>query len=142
MPDAPAPPPRKKSQKRQRDHRISIPCTADEFNAVTAKATAAGMSYGAYARAAVLGDAGPRAQRRSPVDAQLLREVLAQHGKYGNNWNQIAYQLNLRAEFTKAADVEQAALEVRRALKEEWAPIRGYLLQALGRDPKEFDRPA
>jgi hypothetical protein len=135
MPDAPAPPPpRKKSQKRQRDHRISIPCTADEFNAVAAKATAAGMSYGAYARAAVLGDAGPRAQRRSPVDAGLLREVLAQHGKYGNNMNQIAYQLNARAERLEAAKVEEAL--------HEWAIIRGYILRALDRDPKEFDRPS
>ncbi len=129
---APTPTPRKKSQKRQRSKQIKIPCTADEFNRVAAKATAAGMSYGAYARAAVLGDEGPRAQRRLPVDSALLREVLAQHGKFGNNLNQIAYQLNARGDRAGAVRYEEGL--------HEWAILRRYILKALGHDPKEFDR--
>ena len=75
----------------------------------------------------MLGNAGPRAQRRLPVDAQLLREALAQLGKYGNNMNQIAHQLNAQGEDALAADF-------RRAL-EEWAEIRNTMYEAMGRDP-------
>ncbi len=119
----------KKSEQRQRQKQIKIRCTADEFNTVAAKAAQSGFSTAAYARAAMLGDAGPRAQRRLPVDAQLVREALALHGKYGNNLNQIARALN--------AEGGRAVLEadLRTALK-EWGEIRDAMLQALGLLPK------
>ena len=119
---------RKKSEQRQRQKQIKIRCTAEEFNAAAAKAAQAGLSTSAYARAAMLGDTGPRAKARLPVEAQLLREVLAQHGKYGSNLNQVAYVLN--------RDGARAMLEadIRTALK-EWAEIRDMILLALGRPP-------
>jgi hypothetical protein len=93
---APAPK-RKKSQKRQRDKQIKTPLTSDEFNRVAARAANAGLTHAAYSRAAMLGDAGPRSKARLPVDAELLRQVLAELGRYGNNWNQVAYKLNTGA---------------------------------------------
>lgn len=119
-------PPRKKSQKRQRNHQVKTNLLDDEFNAVAARARAAGLTMGGYARASMLGDAGPRAQRRLPIDAQLLRAALAQLGKYGNNMNQIAHQLNAQGEDALAADF-------RRALK-EWAEIRDTMYEAMGRE--------
>jgi Mobilization protein NikA len=127
---------RKKSEKRQRNAQIKIRCTAEEFNAVAAKAAEAGYTRAAYARAALLGDAGPRAKASLPVDAQLLRQVLAQHGKYGNNLNQIAYVLN--------AEGGRAILEadIRAALK-QWGEIRELMLAALGKTPANGEiRPA
>jgi len=125
--DHAAAPPRKKSQKRQRNHQVKTNLLDDEFNEVAARARAVGLTMGGFARASMLGDAGIRAQRRLPVDAQLLREALAQLGKYGNNMNQIAHQLNAQGEDALAADF-------RRAL-EEWAEIRNTMYEAMGRDP-------
>jgi hypothetical protein len=121
-------PPRKKSEHRQRQNQIKIRCTAEEFNAAAANATQSGLSIAAYARAAMLGDAGPRAKARLPVDAALLRQVLAQHGRYGNNMNQIAYVLN--------AEGSHKVLEAdfRAALK-QWGEIRDTILAALGHQP-------
>jgi hypothetical protein len=124
MADKPA---RKKSQKRQRYKQIKTPCTLEEFNAVAAKADAAGMTRAAYSRTVLLGDAGPRSQRRMPADAQALRQILGQLGSVGNNINQIAYNLNLRA---RAPDIP----ELREALK-DYARIRNAIYEALGLEP-------
>jgi len=120
--------PRKKSENRQRQKQIKIRCTAEEFNDAAANAAQSGLSVSAYARSAMLGKAGARAKARLPVDGQLLRQVLAQHGRYGNNLNQIAYVLN--------AEGSHKVLEAdfRAALK-EWGEIRDLALGALGRAP-------
>jgi hypothetical protein len=125
---------RKKSETRQRNKQSKIRWLDNEFNTAAAKAKASGLSFSAYVRAAATGSAGPRAQRALPVDAELLREVLAQHGRIGNNLNQIAYQLNARADSAGAVQYEEAL--------NEWAVLRRYMLQALGHDPDEFKRPA
>ncbi len=122
-------PPRKKSQKRQRNWQIKVPCLEHEFNHVAAEADAAGMSRAAYARAKLLGDAGPRARRRPPANEQILLKVFGLHGRYGNNLNQIAHNLN-------AGDPCDLP-ELRSALK-EWAQIRDLMFEALGRDPSPF----
>jgi hypothetical protein len=119
--------PRKKSETRQRQKQVKLRLLDEEFNAISAKASASGMSAAAYARAAMLGDEGPRAQRRLPIDAQLARQVLAQLGKYGNNMNQIAYGLNAYGERGLEADFREAL--------REWAEIRDTLLAMLGHNP-------
>ena len=121
-------PPRKKSETRQRQRQIKIRCTTEEFNAAAANAAQSGLSVSGYARTAMLGNAGARAKPRLPVDARLLRQVLAQHGRYGNNLNQIAYVLNAEG----SHKVIEA--EFRLALK-EWGEIRDLALEALGRTP-------
>lgn len=86
---------RKKSQNRQRTERMSAALTKAEFNEVAAKIQASGHSRGAYLRALLLGSPGPRSQRALPVEAELLRQFIAAGGRHGNNWNQIAYKLNV-----------------------------------------------
>jgi len=116
----------KKSEKRQREKQIKLRCTAEEFAAVTAKASASGMSNAAYARAAMLGNAGPLAQRRLPMDADKFRRVEALHAKYGTNLNQIAKNGN------SGHPVDLP--ELRLALK-QWGEIRDLMLEALGKSP-------
>lgn len=128
MPDAPdlsAAVPRKKSEKRQRQKQVKIRLLEDEFNAVSAKAAASGLSNAAYTRAALLGDAGPRAQRRLPIDALELRKALGLLGAYGNNLNQLAFQANAHGELPT-----EAAL---RDMLQEWGAIRDTMLAALGK---------
>jgi len=120
--------PRKKSETRQRDAQIKLRCTAAEFNAIAAKADAAGLSVAAYLRAAATGSAGPRAQKKLPVDAVLMRQVLAQLGKLGSNMNQIAYQLN-------AFGADALDQDFRQALR-EWGAVRDLMLEALGAETK------
>jgi hypothetical protein len=120
------PAPRKKSQRRQRSRQIKTPCTPDEFAAIVAKANDAGMSRAAWSRTLLLGEAGPRSQRRVPSDAQSLRQILGHLGRIGNNINQIAYHLNTGG----PADLP----ELRLALK-EYAGVRNAIYQALRLEP-------
>src|SRR6266851_117935 len=84
------------SDKRRRGKIIASRCLDEEFAAIAAKADEAGLSKGAFLRAAGLGDAGPRAQRRPPADHVALRQILGQLGRVGNNLNQIARALNAK----------------------------------------------
>lgn len=122
-------PPRKKSQKRQMQKQLHVPCLDEQFNAAAAKAQAAGLSLSAWCRAKIFdGDPGPRAQQKLPLDAQLARQALAQLGKYGSNMNQIAYGLNAYGERGLEADF--------RAALHEWGEIRDALLAMLGKTPQ------
>ena len=114
------------SSKRQRNNQYVVRCTTDEFNAIAAKATKSGLKGASYLRAAGLGDAGPRAQRRPTVEKELLIRALALHGRYGNNMNQIAHSGNAG----NPVDLP----ELRRALK-QWGEVRDALLEALGKKP-------
>ncbi len=114
------------SDKRQRPHQSLVRWTSEEFARAAAKADKAGLALAAFIRAAILGDAGPRAQRRPTVNKELLIRALALHGRYGNNLNQIAHAGNAG----NPVDLP----ELRRALK-EWEEIRDAIYQALGKDP-------
>lgn len=116
------------SEKRQRDAQIKIRCTADEFSAAAAKADKAGISLAAFARTAMLDSPGPRAQRRLPVDATLLRQVLGHLGKVGNNLNQIARHLNTNG------DPHGIVPDLHNALADQ-ARLRDMLYEALGKTP-------
>lgn len=74
-----------------------------------------GLTVGAYMRAVALGDPGPRAKRRIPVDAKLLRRLLGEVGRVGNNLNQIAKRMN--AGHHVAPKELAAALEAQAALR-------------------------
>ncbi len=120
-------PPRKKiTPNRQRHADLHIRLLPAEKAKATALADRAGLALGAFARAAMLGDAGPRAQRRTPADAALLRQVLALHNKYGSNMNQIAKTLN--------ASNRPVPHGLGEALK-EWREIRDAINLALGKTP-------
>lgn len=92
--------------------------TAEERAVLDEKSARAGMTAAAFLRAAALGDAGPRARRRPPVEHVVLRELVGHCGRIGNNLNQIARALNMDKN-PDAALLRQslrALLEVRSAI--------------------------
>jgi len=52
------------------------------------------MSLASFMRTCALGDAGPRARRSPPVNAELLAYAVSALNKTGSNLNQIAHRLN------------------------------------------------
>jgi hypothetical protein len=114
------------SDKRQRNRRISLRYTDDEFNRIAAKADRAGLAVAAFLRASALdGDAGVRARRRPPADHKALRQLLGECARVGNNINQIARRLN--------ADGPLDIPELREALA-AYLEIRAAILRALAMD--------
>lgn len=106
------------SGKRQRTAQCLVRFTAEEFNAVAAKADRAGLKPPAFARAAMLGEAGPRARKTRPADHKALLQILGQVGRIGGNVNQIAKQLNSR-ETLQIPELRQALtayLDIRTAI--------------------------
>lgn len=107
------------SDKRQRGETVTVRLTKDERDTLDALSSRSGMAAGAFMRAAAFGDAGPRAQRRPPVDHIALRQLLGECGRVGNNLNQIAHNLNagrpvnipeLRAALAAYLDIRAAIL--------------------------------
>ncbi len=114
------------SEKRQRPYQSLIRWTEEEWANVSGKADKAGLAVAAFARAATLGDPGPRAQRRPPADHKVLRQLLGEAGRIGNNVNQIARAMNSgeRASIPNTQDAINACLDIRNAIYE-----------ALGKNP-------
>src|SRR5208337_3011648 len=102
------------SDKRRRSHQSLIRWTDDEFTSVTDKADKSGLAVAAFMRAVALGNPGPRAQRRPPVDHKVLRQYLGQVGRLGNNINQIARALNSgeKANLPELQEVLRACIDV------------------------------
>lgn len=72
------------------DHdRITIRLLPAERAAVEAESRAAGFSMASYARFKLLGDAGPRARRSPPINAELLAQAVSQLNKAGTNLTEI-----------------------------------------------------
>ena len=117
---------RPRSEKRQRNKLTALRWFDDEFNRAAAKADRAGLTFGAYIRHVALGDAGPRAQRKPPVDAQLLRQLLGEVGRVGNNLNQIAHALHTGQQIS-VPKLEQSL--------DDFSGIRAAIYEALGKDP-------
>ena len=113
------------SDKRQRTRIITFRVTDDEYARYQERASRAGLAVGAFARAAGLEDAGPRARRR-PVEHQKLAQLMAAVNRVGNNLNQIARNTNL------GLDIEVP--ELRDALQQYHAVIAA-IYDALGMEP-------
>jgi len=120
-------PARRKSEKRQRTRQVKTRLTDAEYALFLERADKAGMAAAAFLRTAALDSAGPRAQRRPPVNAQMLRLVLGHLGKVGSNLNQIARHLNRG----RPDDMDEALL----AALADYAHMRDMLYDALGKDP-------
>lgn len=80
--------------KRRRGHVDHFRTDDAEHAELERRAHAAGLSVGAYCRACCLGDAGPRARRRPPVEHELLARNTAALNHIGSNLNQTARALN------------------------------------------------
>ena len=120
----PRPPkPTKPPPNRQRHADIHIRLLDEEKAKASTLADRAGLTLGAFARAAMLGNAGPRARRRPPADQKALTQILGQCAKIGGNVNQIAKQLNT-AQTVKLPELREAL--------NAYLGIRNAIFDALG----------
>lgn len=103
------------SNKRLRDHTITVRLSDDERDQLTELSSRSGLAVGAFMRAAAFGEAGPRAQRRPPADHVALRQIIGHCGRIGNNLNQIAKQLNVsgQADIRELQEALAAILDIR-----------------------------
>ena len=122
QPDAKRPAkPRSGSEERQRQHVRASRFDDAELAKLEERASASGLTVGAYLRACALETAGVRARRRAPVDRELLARTNADLNRVGNNVNQIAHALNSGREppaFMAHAmqDLQSVLAAIRRAL--------------------------
>jgi hypothetical protein len=141
LPYLPPPaPPAKKQPKRQRPHVKHTRYSDEELTEFVKRARAAGLSDGAYTRVATIGEAGPRARRRAPVDAAALMHAVAAFNRAHNNLNQIARTLNtltLFAEEHGAGRLHDLVDELRQPielLQDQFAAPVAAIMGALQRD--------
>jgi len=127
---APAKPRRKMLSKpmRVKDARgrfVAVRCSETEHAAISEKAAQAGYSVGAFLRNLALGDAGPRAVRRPPVERRELARLLGHLGKVGSNINQLARGFNQTGVLPGFPEILAAQRDIRE--------VRDALMKALGR---------
>jgi hypothetical protein len=103
-----------RSEKRERNRRLTVRFLDTEYEVLAERAEAAGLSPGAYMRACALDNAGPRAQRSPSLDRELAAQAIAALNKAGSNLNQIAHGLNIGFQ-PEREDVEQSAEAVKQA---------------------------
>ena len=125
-PREPSPGTRRKSDKRQRTETLFARVTPEEKSAFVARADRAGMASAAFMRALALGDAGPRARRRRPVEHQALVQALATLNRVGNNLNQIARNTN------RGMDIDVPQL---RDALHQYHQVIAVIYEALGMEP-------
>ena len=125
-PREPSPGTRRKSDKRQRTETLFARVTPEEKSAFVARADRAGMASAAFMRALALGDAGPRARRRRPIEHQALVQALATLNRVGNNLNQIARNTN------RGMDIDVPQL---RDALHQYHQVIAAIYEALGMEP-------
>jgi mobilization protein NikA len=119
-----------RGRKRVKDARTKlippVRCTEEERVAIKAAADQAGLSVGAFVRALALGDAGPRAVRRPPIERKELARLLGHLGKIGSNLNQLAHAFNRDRSIPGGDELN--------AIRKQVGELRDALMKALGRD--------
>jgi len=88
-----------KSESRVREKMLPTRWTDEEYEKLTRRANAAGLSRAAFIRRYTIGDEGPRAQRVPRHGTADLARLLAAVNKIGSNINQIARALNRGRDF-------------------------------------------
>jgi uncharacterized protein (DUF1778 family) len=116
----------RKRVKDSRDVLINLRCTYHERAAIKSAAEEAGLSVGAFLRALALGDAGPRAVRRPPVELAELSRLLGALNKIGSNANQIAKAVNTTRNLPSWSELA--------AIRGDIGDMRAAVLKAIGRD--------
>jgi hypothetical protein len=117
--------PRRMRVKDARTRIIPVRSNESERAAISEKATRAGLSVGAFLRSLALGDAGPRAVRRPPIERKELARLLGHLGKVGSNINQLAHAFN--------RDRILPGFPELLAIREDIKQMRAALMKALGR---------
>jgi hypothetical protein len=109
-----------------RNRLINLRCSDYERAAIQAIADQAGLSVGACIRALALGNPGPRAVRRPPVERAELARLLGHIGKLGSNINQIAKAIHQTRNLPSWSELAE--------IKADIARMRAAILKALGHD--------
>lgn len=118
-------PPARMRVKDARGRFIAVRCSDAEHASIAEKAAQTGLSIGAFLRSLALGDAGPRAVRRPPVERKELARLLGHLGKVGSNINQLAHAFNRDRIIPGFPDIL--------AIREDIRQMRAALMKALGR---------
>jgi len=105
---------------------ISVRCTAAERVKIDEAARRVGLSVGAYLRTLALGNPGPRAVRRPPIERRELARLLGHLGKIGSNINQLARAYNRSGRL--------AGSDTLAYIRDDIGRMRDALMTALGRD--------
>ena len=113
------------SDKRQRNHILTMRFNQEEAAAVRQIAQSRGQSVSAVLRTTLLHSRA----HPSRIDQQAVARLLGQLGKIGSNINQIAFHLNAG----RPGDRVTGALE--ESLR-DLAELRLSCLQALGKEPR------
>lgn len=116
----------RKRVKDARERLIHLRCNDHERAAIKAAAAEAGFSVGAFLRLLALGDAGPRAVRKPPVECGELARLLGALGKIGSNVNQIAKAIHTTSNLPSWIELAE--------IKNDIAAMRAAVLKGLGRD--------
>ena len=114
------------TDKRQRGVVVSVRVTGDERDRLETLSSRSGLAVAAFMRAAALGEAGLRAQRRPSADHKVLRQLLGEIGRIGNNINQIARHINATGENPDLPELTQALAA--------YSQLRNAIFDALGKD--------
>src|SRR5579859_622193 len=96
-----------------RERFVAVRCTDGEYATITAKAALAGLPRGTFLRVAAIGTAGPRAQRRPPLEKKALAQVLGLLGRVGGNVNQLARIANTTGELPGRDELTAIGADVR-----------------------------
>ena len=130
----------RKTPNRRRRHVEQFRTDDAEHAELERRARDAGLTVHAYSRLRTLGDPGPRARRRAPVDATALAHGLVAFNRQHSNYNQAIRALNrlaLVAENDGSGEVLRALRELLAVidrLQEQFAAPVAAILDAMRHD--------
>jgi hypothetical protein len=112
------------SEKRQRDHVISVRCHEHEVALIEANAAAVDLAPSAFLRVAGTGQQRPHERRPPVADAALLTQGIALVGRIGGNLAQLLRLAN-RGDFVAPEDLGHAVQEARAFIANAQKALRG-----------------
>jgi hypothetical protein len=130
----------RKKPNRRRRHVERFRTDDAEHAELERRARDAGLTVHAYCRMRTLGEPGPRARRRAPVDATALAQGLVAFNRQHNNYNQAVRALNklaLIAEDKSSGDVLRELRDLRaliEGLQGQFAAPVAAILDAMRHD--------
>jgi hypothetical protein len=110
------------SETRQKERRISLRVTGDEYAKVETAAKSAGLTLASYARLSIVDAPRTRTRRRPLVDVAALSKLLGELNRIGGNIHQILRRVNfgetpIAQEFHEALQGHREIIsEIRRAM--------------------------
>lgn len=117
---------KRKSEKREREKRLTVRFNDQEYLALQDYADRAGLSLSGFLRHTTLNTKPPRQSYRPVKDHEKLALLLASIGSIGNNINQLAHVAN-KGSWPEQQSLDKACADIRM--------MRDILIQALGKEP-------